>query len=507
MLWLYRYSSHLLPGQFAGDRDVRVAARELQEEIFGFRDALNADQVFVDYKTLVGYESVFLPAWSNPDFEIEGREEFRRGAISALVDRVTDDDAWFAFLERCASAPSRDLATFPSLGHFLEQLGREKPAIVVGYLERVEGKLAEFIPAMLIGLAASSRADRVARLLDAWIAGRRHLERLTRYARFASTVDVGLLESLVDASISNEDIPAVWNLAILAIERHDEAPNLTPKVLMPSIAFLRSKNQLRWLSQVWLWARKNTFYKDLEDAQVDTILECVLSLDEIDDGTERLLAAIATRSPSKVIAVLEELIKRDAGRELGQRRLFPYRMTDLTAPLAGSVPLLLERAKALYVEDDSLFPYRGGRLIVSIFPHSSNELNAELSRLVASRDRTSVRFVVCLLRAFDGGEGFAISLCEIVEILPEGDALLSTVELVIDSTGTVHGEFGMVEALQAKRALITTWLDDASPSIRAFAAHYLRNADQRIAAEQRRSEESLAIRKLEFDHDHTEEGD
>jgi hypothetical protein len=504
LLWLYRHSSELLPAEFANDREVSAAAQRLHDEILRFRDELNADPVFVDYKTLVGYESVFPPAWSNSKFEIEGREEFRRQLIGDLVERVTEDSAWFDFLERCASAPSGDSATFPSMREFMELLARSKPDIVIGYLERVEGNLAESIPVMLLGLAVSARAERVPQLLEAWLRDRRHLERMTRYARFASSLDLDLLQRLVEASIGSENISAVRNLAALAIERHDDAPGLTQVILMPSMTFLRSKDHLRWLSDIWLWARKSTFYRDLDSNQVDAILECVLSLQQVDDGTERLLAAIATDSPSKVIDVLEQLVKKDAERGLDQHRLFPYRMTDLATPLAGSVGLLLAKARALYHADGSLFPYRGGRLIVSIFPHSSGELDAELSRLVAGGDRSSVAFVLSLLRAFSGGEDFAISLCkQIVDVLPEGDVLLGTVELVIDSTGTVSGEFGMVRAFQGKRALVETWLDDPSPSVSAFAAQYVRNADQRIAAEQRRSEESLAIRKLDFDSRHS----
>jgi ppGpp synthetase/RelA/SpoT-type nucleotidyltranferase len=508
LLWLYRYSSNLLPAQFASDPDVIATAKALHDEIFRFRDLLNSNQVFVDYKTLVGYESVFPPAWSDPEFAYEGEQAFREQAIDALVERVTEEEVWFEFFERCASAPSRDLATFPSLGQGLERIGRAKPDIVAGYLGHVEGRsLANFIPAMLIGVAASSRPELVRTFLDSWLAGGLHLEEMTRYVRFASSLDLGLLRRLVDASIRNANIPGAWNLLILAIEKHDEAPELTREILMPALTLLRSKDQLQWLGQVWLWTRKNTsFYRELSDTEVDAILECVLSLDEIDDGTERLLAKMAVRSPSKVIAILEQLLKKDAGRGLHQGRLFPYRMTDLAAPLKGSVPLLLARARALFEIDDSLFPYRGGRLVASIFPHSSEELNLELSRLIGGGDRESIRFVLSLLRAFDGGEAFPLPLCkQIAEVLPEGDSLLDTVELVIDSTRTVSGEFGMVRAFQGKRALVATWLDDGSPTVRAFAMRYVRNADQRIAAEQRRSEESLAMRKLDFEGGRSDE--
>jgi hypothetical protein len=42
---------------------------------------------------------------------------------------------------------------------------------------------------------------------------------------------------------------------------------------------------------------------------------------------------------------------------------------------------------------------------------------------------------------------------------------------------------------------MTSWLDDPDAKIRAFAESYVRQLDRQIAAEQRRSEESLEMRK------------
>jgi hypothetical protein len=55
----------------------------------------------------------------------------------------------------------------------------------------------------------------------------------------------------------------------------------------------------------------------------------------------------------------------------------------------------------------------------------------------------------------------------------------------------VSGELGVVQAYQAKKAEMTSWLSDTDTKIRAFAERYVRLLDRQIAAEQRRSEESI----------------
>ena len=62
------------------------------------------------YKTLVGFESVFPPAWDDPNFDLEGEDAYREQRIDELVADVTRQNAeeWFAMLQRCAQTESND---------------------------------------------------------------------------------------------------------------------------------------------------------------------------------------------------------------------------------------------------------------------------------------------------------------------------------------------------------------------------------------------------------------
>jgi catalase (peroxidase I) len=56
-----------------------------------------------------------------------------------------------------------------------------------------------------------------------------------------------------------------------------------------------------------------------------------------------------------------------------------------------------------------------------------------------------------------------------------------------------------VEAYTKKRQEMADWLTDPDAHVRAFAESYVRLLDRQIAAEQRRSEESVEMRKRMYD--------
>ena len=80
-------------------------------------------------------------------------------------------------------------------------------------------------------------------------------------------------------------------------------------------------------------------------------------------------------------------------------------------------------------------------------------------------------------------------------MLPEADERVDQVVIVLDSTGVISGEFGMVQAYERKKQEVEDWLNDPRPKVRSFAEKYQRHLDRAIAAEQRRSEADYELRR------------
>lgn len=117
---------------------------------------------------------------------------------------------------------------------------------------------------------------------------------------------------------------------------------------------------------------------------------------------------------------------------------------------------------------------------------------------VAGGNRDEIAFVLGIMRAYDG-EPFLHRLCkEIAAVLPADDELLNLVGIVLNAMGVTRGEFGRVEGFQRKKAEIEPWLEDDREAVREFARRHLHGLDQQINADQRRSEEGVALRKLEY---------
>ena len=62
----------------------------LNASILKFRDIVNSDKGFTIYKTLVGFESVFPPAWDDPNFHYEQETAYRQERIDGFVAEVND---------------------------------------------------------------------------------------------------------------------------------------------------------------------------------------------------------------------------------------------------------------------------------------------------------------------------------------------------------------------------------------------------------------------------------
>jgi hypothetical protein len=104
-----------------------------------------------------------------------------------------------------------------------------------------------------------------------------------------------------------------------------------------------------------------------------------------------------------------------------------------------------------------------------------------------------------VLRAYEGEKFLHPLLRAIVSILPADDELLRIVEIVIDTSGVLVGEYGSVEAQQARKTLVAEWESDENEAVRAFAANFVKSADNQLAMERRRADRSVALRKIDYD--------
>lgn len=474
-----------------------------------FRDAVNADPEYVIFKTLVGYESVFPPAWANRNFRYTEAEAYRQAVFPELIDSVTDAtaEAWLLRLDLFARVDGTDGATFPSFGRFLGQLAESKPEIVLGYLPRVDGPLKTFLPVMLNGLLKTDLRPHTLAAMNDWIADGQNLALLAWQQRVADPFDEGLLSRILQRAIAVNEMATVTNVLIASADQFDAHPGtLISEVFMPAIVFLEASGQYDWLRWQWTsWLGKGIVER-LDEASAERLLQALVRCPELEHNCEYMVASVAKNFPIKVLRFIGERIRLGKSDEAPAAYdavpFDPHMLKEaLQAQLTKAPDAVLKEAQAWFQTDHLRFPYGGARMVVSVFPAVDGELATCLVQIATEGDRDDLAFLVALMEAYNGQQFLYPILRVLVARLEPDDALLKVVARVFERSGVVSGEFGYAELNAERRRWIQPWLEDENDKVSAFGRKRIRELDATIASETRRAEISIAMRRLSYGED------
>lgn len=501
-LWFYRRNREML-ADAQRDPAIRDIKQELTKEILAFRDQINEDEAFVTYKTLVGFESVFPPAWDNPDFEVSAEQAYRDGEIQQLVEGVDEGNAdeWLEIIRRCAQTKSNDLAMFPNFGKFLEQLATKKPAIALRYLDDIDKDLEPFIPAFLSGLEVAA-PEAVKEKVATWIVDKKYLQRILWYYRFSLGTDIAAVRHAAAVAMEAGEEHAVSNAVEVAAARYkDLGGEIIEAVLLPGIDWLEQHGNRHWLGGgLSIVHGKDSPFRNLTEQQARRVLDHLVARESIDTRLDYLLGAIGRTHPNLLVDFLGSRVRHE--RELKADRdaqarydAIPFKFYKANEALKNVPDYMLQQMQTWYREDSELFSLRAGRLTHSVYQKITPELAASFVGLIDTGERENLEFVLELLEPFEGAEETRDLYKAIVSKAPSDDPLLRSVSVGLEATGVVSGEFGMAEAYKQRRATVEQWLNDSDEKVRRFAKTQAATLDRMIAAEQRRAEEELELRK------------
>ena len=502
LLWLHRRNQGIFNDP-KSDAATLAAANRLSRSILAFRNVVDANSRFTIYKTLVGFDSVFPPAWDDDNFDPAEEDAYRKERIDELVAQVNaqNSDEWFVIIQRCAQTESDDRATFPSFGLFLQKLSAAKPQIVLDFIDKLDERLRSFLGVMLSGLAQSgSRAEMEAKISQ-WLAEGKHLLQIAHYFRFAPALNAAILQEVLAAGIGKKDDGIVAQVLETVFVRYkDGTPDLIVTIILPAIEYFTERRDARWINLAWYLPKDKSPLPDLTAEQVSIVLQNLLHLQRVKTHAERILVLLATKYPEKVFDFFGDRLAFSAAREdEGHYEAIPYHFYELQKSFANIANHAVDTVRRLFVVDDPLFQFTGGRLLSSSFPDFSVAFREKLSSYIKPDSRDDIEFVVRFLSSYTG-QPFLYETCkELVRALPIDDRLLGNVQIILQSTGVVSGEFGLVEAYKQKRKAVATWLSDGDSKVRSFAEKYVGSLDLQIAAEQRRSEEDIEMRKRMYD--------
>jgi len=484
----------------------QAEAAALVAEIFKFRDTINADNRFVRYKVLVGFESVYPDHWTEKEFDYRGADEYRCGEANRYIDEINavNENDWFDLIWRCAETKSNDLATFPVFGNFISKLAERKPEVADRFLAKASDDLRSFLSGFLNGLALSGRSDIYERTLESEFESARNLTAVVRHLRYSDVKKPEFAARLLKRAIEEDESITVIECLLFALEHYGTEKIADIDIyLRDALTFLNDRKDPRWVSGAWFLEKATKFYEELNPERTAQVLDNLINLRQVDYQAERILVRLAERHLEAVWDYFSARLAKEAdeGEDEEHFEAVPFQFHDLENELSKDPKLAISNGLSWFAQDQRQFQFRGGRLLSSAFPDCSPEFAAALAELVKAGGDTEADFALAILQNYRGETTTYVVLKEIVSMFPDDVRKMAGVRGSVDNTGVVSGELGFVEAWRAKKESLMEWLADERPAVKAFSEKHIAELELMIASEQRRAEAEREMRKRSYDED------
>jgi len=477
---------------------------QVKRDALAIEQAIAANAEYQIYKTLIGFEGIFL-SWEDlrrRDSYWEETDKFRREKATEFANGINAGNfqTWRARILSYATTESEDLATFPNFYHFLETFARAQPKLALKLLSEDTKEIAGFHIPLLRGLWAGPEQPALREILDAWIVAGQYLYASTKQFLDCPTLDRALVKRLLDRAAELNDLNTVALVMSVAASNYRDDDSIIRELFLPALEILTERGNPQWIFDMWFRREARTVISKLDDPGTKLILRNMMLLEKIDHQAEELLYLIAQRAPQKVLAFLcQRLAVNESGEKRKTYDAIPYRLHKLDKPLAAIPREAVRIVRAQYDGDYGLFVFRGAHLLKTIFPQFSPEFESELLSLVDEGGDGNLEFVLAVLRNYEG-QTFIHNVCKaVVKQMPADSQYRMEVAVALQNTGVVSGAYGFAEAYERKKTEMQDWLNDPSEKLKEFAAWYINGLDAMSAADRQRADEEIALRKQRYE--------
>jgi hypothetical protein len=491
-------------------------SENVRSEALKVKAVVDANKEYAIYKTLVGFEGVFGD-WStskrDESFAL-GSQDSRVKAAHVIASEIAEEgfDVWRRRILTFADTESDDLATFPVFYEFLAEVARLYPDFALDLLIKDSDRLSKFLIPILRGLWDGEKGEELLPLMREWVQQAQPDKTSFLYASaklFLSTkhVDIGFLGQLLEKATELKDAFVLRQVASVAIARSatDEVFDELKGLFLRALAHLTELRDANWVREIWFRKEAKEMVRKLSPEERREVLKNLRLLPEIDYQAEEVLTVIAEGEPRDVVEFLctriydpDEHAPALAERWGEEYEELPFQFHKLQDPLSRDPQMVVQKVLDFYRRDTSLFQFRGAKLLQVIFPQFPKSFQDALVGLIRDGGDAELEFAAGVLRTYSG-ETFIHSVAkELVKRLPQGSPLVTEVEIALQSTGVVSGEYGMAEAYERKRLEVVDWLQDPDDRIRAFATNYVSELEVMRDSERARAEESIALRKFNY---------
>ena len=476
--------------------------QQLAKNMLRLREALNADEEFVVFKTIVGYKSVFSHQWDELRLDFKRDEAVRNQLQDEQADMIAPENwsTWKSRLATAANIKSEDLATFPPYERFMSAVVDRQPTLAFELLSDrsilPDWTIHPIAKALLEG---ELRSD-VERLLCQWLDEGRFVGEIAGLAVSGANIDATLILKVVKRAIDDADVPACSELVRGAIRRYASNPEFwRDEIFFLCLTVLQQADSHAWIVRSWHEPGEGSIFGNLAADQSRAVLDAMVNLPSISYQAEHILKSIAATRPEMVLDWFRqrvEIVAKKASREF---RMFPFSFHSVHEALQSHPVDVVAFVREWHGRSDEYGKWEASRFLSLIYPNFEEPLPSTLLNLVEGTDADDLAFVASSLGGFKGRAELLPVLRAILASDPANGEVESVVSRVLLETGVMTGEFGPTQTYQAKADQLRPWLDDDNSRVAEFAAREIHAFEMMAGSENRRTQEQIAMRKLEYD--------
>ena len=501
MLFQHWRSNIWLPKHLASEPEVVEVHGRLIETMIALREALNADEEFVIFKTIVGYKSVFPHQWEEERGDFGRDEDARNRRQDELADTITRQNwpVWKARLATAAHVKSNDGATFPPYRRFLSEIATRQPRLAFELLIDRSILPDWTIPPIACALLEGELHPEVEQLLSQWVDDGRLLSEIATVATSAVDTVPALVSRVASRAVDDADKKTCTILVLAAVDRFPENPPFwRDEIFVPSLAVLHRADNQDWIARSWHESGKDALFANLTAEQSRTVLAAMVKVGHIDYPAEQILMSIALTDHQMVLDWFGQRIKIARQEPNSEFDSIPYMFQCLHEALQPHPCDVLTTIRQWLDPDDYAATLDATHFLSKVYPEFQDPLPNTLLDLVQCANAEDLEILASVLRGFNGRHE-VFPICR--AILTSDAASADTedhVSQVLFESGVIRGEFGRAQMYQAKLELLQPWLRDKNKRVAEFATREIRILQNRVALENRRAQEGIAMRKLQY---------
>lgn len=495
--------------ELADDPEMMRLTGQIAVSTACFRAALASVPDLDEYKVLVGFDSIFPGSWEDRDLDYEEAERYRAEQADALLDQIDAQNfpEWFDRLKRFAQTESSDAATFMKFGPFLEAFAKKLPEPILAHLDRIGSNLDRFLFRLISGLLQSMQAAETRRRIGQWLRRGEKLDQLSWLLFAADDLPEELFQAVLASGMAHEDHEALRNV-VRACARHFSGSRAQPSfhqaILLEALAYLVEHQDYSWIPMgSWFSWYDNEVMQSLDERAASQVLDWFVPLTDLDTQADYLIASVAKDRPLLALDLLDRRITRERTEHAPGFVAIPYDLSETTQLLQKIPQTVLEASRRWFDAEEQSLDYSVERLLEAVFDDFPPVLRSSLEALLASGQHTDALFALEVLGTTDDQDASFDLVRGAVAQWADDEDVMERVHRVIAHEGMSEGEFGRVNALEAKKTRLDAWRNDPSERVQGFVKEAIHNLDQRIASETRRTQAMLASRRMQYGEDPT----